>query len=118
LYLVLLDIGGSWNRLLAMSRSTRVELDGACYHVMSRGVARMATFRDDTDRRLLLEIVGEIVAAGALEVFAFCLMPNHYHLLLRTPSAELGRWMRHIGGNYVQRFNIRHRRVGSLWLGG
>ena len=97
-----------------MSRATRIEFDGACYHVMSRGVARRTTFLDDDDRRSFLGIVSELVKVGALEVFAFCLMPNHYHLLARTPSGELARWMRHVNGDYVRRFNVRHRRVGHL----
>lgn len=84
---------------------------------MSRGVARRATFVDDDDRRAFLEIIGGLVELGALEVFAFCLMPNHYHLLAQTPSGELGRWMRHVNGDYVRRFNVRHRRVGHLWQG-
>ncbi len=100
-----------------MSRATRVEFDGACYHVMSRGVARTRTFLDDEDRESFLEILGALVHCGALEVHAFCLMPNHNHLLLRTPHAELARWMRHVNGDYVRRFNVRHRRVGKLWQG-
>ena len=100
-----------------MSRATRIEFEGACYHVMSRGVARMPTFRDDEDRRSFLEIVGDLVGRGALEVHAFCLMPNHYHLLVGTPLGELSRWMRHVNGDYVRRFNVRHRRVGHLWQG-
>lgn len=77
----------------------------------------MTTFVDDEDRGSFLEIVGGLVARGELEVHAFCLMPNHYHLLLRTPRGELGRWMRHVNGDYVRRFNGRHRRVGHLWQG-
>jgi len=100
-----------------MSRATRVEFDGACYHVMSRGVARMRTFMDDDDRRSFLEILAKLVEADAVEVHAFCLMPNHYHILLRTPHGELGRWMRHVNGDYVRRFNVRHQRVGHLWQG-
>jgi REP element-mobilizing transposase RayT len=100
-----------------MSRATRIEFDGACYHVMSRGVARMRTFLDDDDRRAFLEILGQLVGRSALEVHAFCLMPNHYHMLVQTPRAELSRWMRHVNGDYVRRFNVRHRRVGHLWQG-
>jgi len=84
---------------------------------MSRGVARTSTFLGDDDRHSFLGIIGELVKLGALEVFAFCLMPNHYHLLTRTPTGELARWMRHINGDYVRRFNVRHRRVGHLWQG-
>ena len=100
-----------------MSRAVRIEFDGACYHVMSRGVARRPTFLDDEDRRHFLGIVEKLVDCGVLEVYAFCLMPNHYHLLLCTPEGQLSRWMRHINGDYVRGFNVRHRRVGHLWQG-
>jgi REP element-mobilizing transposase RayT len=100
-----------------VSRAVRIDFDGAYYHVMSRGVARMPTFLDDEDRRRLLEIIGELVDRGDFEVHAFCLMPNHYHLLVCTPHGGLSRWMRHVNGDYVRWFNIRHRRVGHLWQG-
>jgi len=100
-----------------MSRATRIEFAGACYHVMSRGVARTATFLDDEDRRSFLEIVGGQVEMGTLQVFAFCVMPNHYHLLVSTPLGHLARWLRHVNGDHARRFNARHRRVGHLWQG-
>ncbi|MBI3097563.1 MAG: transposase [Planctomycetes bacterium] len=100
-----------------MSRAVRIEFAGAWYHVMARGVARMPTFLDDEDRRTFLRKLGRLVEAGALEVHAFCLMPNHFHLLVRTPRGELARWMRHVNGDYVRGFNYRHRRVGHLWQG-
>jgi len=100
-----------------MSRAVRVEFDGACYHVMTRGVARRPTFLDDEDRRRFLGNVEKLVDRGTLRVFAFCLMPNHYHLLLSTPLGQLSRWMRHINGDYVRGFNLQHHRVGHLWQG-
>ena len=84
---------------------------------MSRGVARRRTFFYDEDRRVFLDSVGALVDDGVLEVYAFCLMPNHYHLLLQTPRGELARWMRHVNGDYVRRFNVHHGRVGHLWQG-
>ncbi len=84
---------------------------------MSRGVARLPTFLEDADRSSFLEIVGGLVAEGAIEVHAFCLMPNHYHMLVRTPGGDLRRWIRHVNGDYARRFNARHRRVGHLWQG-
>ena len=100
-----------------MSRAIRVEFSGACYHVMSRGVARMTTFRDDKDRRHFLAGVGGLVKSGVLVIHAYCLMPSHYHLLVSTPLGELGRWMRHVNGDYARYFNLRYRRVGHLWQG-
>ena len=95
----------------------RIEYEGALYHVMARGVARMPTFLDDDDRHRFLENLGRLVERGVLETHAYCLMPNHYHLLLRTPRGGLSRWMRHVNGDYVRGFNFRHGRVGSLWQG-
>ncbi len=73
-----------------MSRAVRIEFDGACYHVMSRGVARMPTFLDDDDRMHFLDVVGDLVDQGVLAVHAFCLMPNHFHLLLSTQGGGPG----------------------------
>ncbi len=101
----------------SMSRKLRVEFKGALYHVMSRGVARAETFLDEDDRRLFLEILGDVVEKGALIVHAFCLMPNHYHILCETPYSELSRWMRAINGRYARNFNFRHKRVGYVWQG-
>ena len=75
------------------------------------------TFLDDEDRRAFLDIIERLVDRQVLQVFAFCLMPSHYHLLLSTPEGQLSRWMRHINGDYVRGFNARHRRVGHLWQG-
>ena len=77
----------------------------------------MPTFLDDEDRRHFLGIIGELVDRGDLEVHAFCLMPNHYHLLVCTPHGGLSLWMRHVIGDYVRWFNPRHSRVGHLWQG-
>ena len=100
-----------------MSRPLRIEFDGAVYHVMARGVGRMRTFVDDDDRRRFLDIVGEIVGRGDWVIHAFCLMPNHYHLLCQTPYGGLSRWMQTLNGSYSRYFNRRRRRVGHLWQG-
>jgi len=100
-----------------MARSLRVEFAGALYHVMARGVARLPTFLDDEDRRDFLAGVGRRVEEGDLLIHAFCLMPNHYHLLVETPRGRLARWMRHVNGDYARRFQVRHRRVGPVWQG-
>lgn len=100
-----------------MSRAARVEFEGALYHVMCRGVARLPVFLSDEDRKQFLAGVGGLVEGGDLAVCAFCLMPNHYHLLCETPRGGLSRWMRHINGDYARWFNSRHRRVGHLWQG-
>ncbi len=100
-----------------MSRSVRVEFPGAFYHVMCRGVSRLPVFLDDTDRERYLACIEKLIESGDLVVHAFCLMPNHYHILCETPCARLSRWMRHVNGDYARWFNARHRRVGHLWQG-
>jgi putative transposase len=72
-----------------MARPLRVEFPGATYHVMARGNERKAVYRDDQDRRRFLEALAEMVDRFAVRLHAYCLMPNHYHLLLDTPQANL-----------------------------
>ena len=98
-----------------MARPIRVEFPGALYHVMSRGVGGIATYRDDTDRVRFLDGLGALVEAGVLFVHAFCLMTNHFHLLCETPLGKLGRWMHQLLSTYSRTFNRRHSRVGHLW---
>ena len=74
-----------------MARPLRVEFPGALYHVTARGNERRAIFRDDDDRRLLLSTLEEACAEYGLRLHAYCLMPNHYHLLAETPRANLSR---------------------------
>lgn len=100
-----------------MARALRVEFPGALYHVFSRGVARMETFRDDRDRIEFLGRIGGVVAQGLLEIYAYCLMANHFHLLCQTPLAGLGDIMRTLLSGYSRWFNRRHSRVGHLWQG-
>jgi len=98
-----------------MARPIRVEFPGALYHVMSRGVGRTATYRDDNDRVRFLDAVGALVGAGVLIVHAFCLMTTHFHLLCETPLGRLGRWMQQLLSEYSRTFNRRYSRVGHLW---
>ncbi len=100
-----------------MARPLRIEYPGAVYHVMNRGVSRQAIFRRDDDYEGFLQILAETYDLWGVEVLAYCLMPTHYHLCLRTPGGNLSRVMRHINGVYTQRFNRSHRRDGSLFRG-
>ena len=100
-----------------MSRPLRIQFSGAVYHVMNRGAARQLTFTDDRDCRVFLDTVAEAFRLWGIEVFAYSLMGNHYHLCLRTPKGNLSRVMRHIDGIYTQRFNRRHGRDGALFRG-
>jgi putative transposase len=100
-----------------MSRPLRIEFPGAYYHVMNRGLAHGPIFREDTDREGFLSLVGELYQLWGIEVYAYCLMDTHYHLLLQTPRAGLGRAMRHLDGIYTQRFNRAYGRDGPLFRG-
>lgn len=100
-----------------MSRPLRIEFAGALYHVMNRGGARQRTFLDKGDYEIFLNTVAEIHELWGVEVFAYCLMSNHYHVCLRTPQGNLSRVMRHLDGLYTQRYNRSHGRDGALFRG-
>ena len=100
-----------------MARPLRIEYEGAVYHVTSRGNAGQEVFLGDGDRRAFLEILGEVVERYAWLCHAYCLMPNHYHLLVETLSPTLSRGMRHLNGVYTQWFNRGHGRAGHLFQG-
>ncbi len=100
-----------------MARPLRIQFPGAVYHVMNRGTARQHVFREPDDYETFLEVVGDCHALWGVEVLAYCLMSNHYHLCLRTPQGNLARVMRHLDGLYTQRFNRAHERDGPLFRG-
>ncbi len=95
----------------------RVEFPGAMYHVTARGNERRAIFRNDEDRGIFLATLAEGIEEYGLRLHGFCLMANHYHLLLETPRANLSRGMGWIQTTYTIRFNTRHRRSGHLFQG-
>lgn len=98
-----------------MSRPLRIEFPGATYHVTSRGDRREAIFSDDDDRMRLLEVLASAAERFEAVVLAFCLMGNHYHLVLHTHRPNLSQVMRHINGVYTQAFNRRHGKVGHVF---
>lgn len=100
-----------------MSRPLRIEFAGALYHVTSRGDRREDIFLDDGDRELFLVVLSEAVEAYNWSVHSYCLMGNHYHLLLETPDSNLSKGMRHLNGVYTQRFNRSHKHVGHVFQG-
>ncbi len=100
-----------------MARPLRVEYEGAFYHVTSRGNARQDIFLVDSDRKLFLQTLGDTVRRFGWVCHAYCLMTNHYHLLLETPEANLSRGMRQLNGVYTQAFNRRHMRTGHVLQG-
>ena len=100
-----------------MARPLRIEYKGAVYHITSRGNARQIIFLNDEDRLGFLKILEEVVARYNWLCHAYCLMTNHYHLLVETPDANLSRGMRQLNGVYTQTFNRKHARSGHLLQG-
>lgn len=100
-----------------MSRPLRIEFAGALYHITSRGNGREAIFLDDQDRSLFLWVLSEVIRDFNWVAHAYCLMGDHYHLLIETPEGNLSKGMRQLNGVYTQRFNRRHGRVGHVFQG-
>src|SRR5512135_3705804 len=97
-----------------MPRPPRVQYEGALYHVTSRGNERGAIFTVDADRELLLAILADVVERHAWVCHAYCLMTNHYHLLVQTPRANLWQGMHMLNSRYVKAFQRRCGRGGHL----
>jgi REP element-mobilizing transposase RayT len=100
-----------------MARPLRIEFPGAIYHVTSRGNARRKVFLDDADRTAFLATLAWVGERFQWICHAYCLMDNHFHLMVETPKANLSRGMRQLNGVYTQGFNRRHRKVGHLFQG-
>jgi REP element-mobilizing transposase RayT len=100
-----------------MARPLRLEYPGALYHATSRGNAREPIYADDHDRLIFLDVLATTVGQFRWRMYAYCMMGNHYHLLLETPEPNLSRGMRQLNGVYTQRFNRRHDRVGHVFQG-
>jgi REP element-mobilizing transposase RayT len=99
------------------ARPLRIEQADGFYHVLNRGNERQAIFADDRDREGLLARLGRCVERFELDVFAYVLMGNHYHLLLRTRRANLSAAMQWLGVSYSVAYNRRHGRCGHLFQG-
>ena len=100
-----------------MARPLRIEYDGALYHVTSRGNERKAIFKTDRDRKLFLDTLAQVNKRFHWICHAYCLMDNHYHLVIETPDGNLSKGMRQLNGIYTQAYNKRHGRVGHLLHG-
>jgi len=100
-----------------MARPLRIEFPGALYHVTSRGDRREPIFDDDHDRETFLDILASVAKRHHLLCHAYCLMDNHYHLLIETPGGNLSSGMRQLNGVYTQRYNRIHHTVGHLLQG-
>lgn len=100
-----------------MARPLRIEYQGAFYHVINRGLERREIYRSPKDYDYFLALLGNVHEKYGVIVHSYCLMPNHYHLYLQTPNANLSKAMRQLDGNFTQKFNKRHKRVGPLFQG-
>jgi len=100
-----------------MTRPLRLEFAGALYHLTARGDRQESIFLDDRDRRRFLELLGKEIQQQGWLCYAYCLMDNHYHLLIETPEANLVRGMRRLNGVYTQWFNRRRKKSGHVFQG-
>jgi len=100
-----------------MARPLRIEFPGALYHITGRGNASQDIYLDDVDRKRFMSLLGREVEQQRWCCYAFCLMSNHYHLLIETPEGNLVAGMRRLNGHYTQWFNWKHKRVGHLFQG-
>jgi len=100
-----------------MARPLRIEFEGALYHVTSRGNKKEAIYLNDMDRLIFLKVLSDVCQRYNWVCHAYCLMTNHYHLLIETPDANLSVGMRHLNGVYTQKFNFHHGRVGHVYQG-
>ena len=100
-----------------MARPLRIEYAGALYHVTSRGDCREAIYEDDADREAFMSLLDQVCETFHWLCHAYCLMDNHYHLLIETPDANLSKGMRQLNGMYTQNYNRIHDRVGHVFQG-
>jgi putative transposase len=100
-----------------MARPLRVEFPGALYHITSRGNKKLDIFEDSEDRELFLRILGRTIRVNNWICYAYCLMNNHYHLLIETPEGNLSDGMRDLNGIYTQEYNKRHETTGHIYEG-
>src|SRR6266545_970065 len=98
-----------------MARKLRIQYPGAVYHVMNRGERRESIFHDNDDRQRFIETLGEVCGKTGWQVHAYCLMPNHFHLVLETPRSNLVAGMKWFLGTSTARFNRRHKLFGHLF---
>lgn len=100
-----------------MTRPLRIELSGGLYHVTSRGDRREDIYFSDSDREAWLTLFGEVCKRFNWICHAYCLMTNHYHVVVETPEGNLAQGMRQLNGVYTQWVNRTHRRIGHVFQG-
>jgi len=100
-----------------VSRKLRIQYPGAIYHVMSRGDHGENTFYGFEDRQLFLGTLQQSCQKTAWQIHSYCLISNHFHLVVETPEANLVEGMKWLLGTYTKRFNARHKVFGHLFSG-
>ena len=100
-----------------MPRQLRIQYEGAIYHLMNRGDRREEIFHDEVDRKSFSQTLGLTCARTGWQVHAYCLMSNHFHLVIETPRANLVEGMKWLLSTYTMRFNRRHKQCGHLFAG-
>ncbi len=100
-----------------MSRPLRIEYPDAWYHIMNRGRRSEPVFLKTKDYLMFLDLLKQCKELWGINIGAYCLMTNHYHLLIQTPDANISRVMRHLNSIYTQRFNRTHGYDGPLFRG-
>jgi len=98
-----------------MPRGPRIDAPGLLQHVIARGIERRQIFIDDDDYRFFIDKLGDVLIESGADCYAWVLMPNHFHLLIRTGNRPLGNIMKRQLGAYATRFNLKHRRAGHLF---
>jgi REP-associated tyrosine transposase len=100
-----------------MPRPPRIEVPGGIFHVTARGNDRADIYRTDGDRKLFTRLLLATASQAKWSIHAYCLMTNHFHLVMETPQPNLARGMQRLNGRYGQLFNERHERSGHLFQG-
>ena len=100
-----------------MARQLRIEYPGAIYHVMSRGDRKDPIFLDDGDGHDFIKTLAEACQKTGFEIHSYCLMKNHFHLVVETPEGNLAAGMRWLLSTYASRFNHRHELCGHVFSG-
>jgi REP element-mobilizing transposase RayT len=100
-----------------VARALRIEYPGAFYHVASRGNERKDIFLNERDREQFLSYLESATVRYGARIHVYCLMSNHYHLLVETPHGNLSQIMKHVNGAYTTYFNVKRRRAGHLFQG-
>ena len=101
-----------------MPRTARASLADVCYHVMNRGNRRATIYHDESDYQAFVEMMRRATRRLPMRILAWCLMPNHFHLVLRPHAdGDLGRWMHWLLTTQTQRHRLRHETTGRIWQG-